>query len=70
MSRTSSLRRKLWMVPKSNISDVQALTPFLIDPSLISEWPMGIDPDGIYVVDSCVEQHKLGPNVMDHFVTM
>ena len=34
---------------------------FMLNPEVIEEWPMGVDPDGIRVFDSAVPQLALGP---------
>ena len=63
--KSTSIRRKLWMVPKMNLSDqeVEELRKYMLHPDDVVDWPC--DSDDIYVLDQVVPREKLGVGVLE-----
>ena len=69
LERVSSLKRKLWMVPKDNVVDPR-FQGFIVNHNELTEWPMGIDAEGVLVYDCAVPQVELGKGVMEFEVAL
>ncbi len=65
---STSLKRKLWVVPKANFNTIDraTLSKYIIEKSTVVEFPDVAIPMDIELVDQCISQSILGMGVQDH----
>ncbi len=64
LSRKVAIRRKIFMVPKDNPLPDDVLI-HRIPAEHVEHLPLDVDTSAFWLIDSCVQQHKLGPGVSE-----
>ena len=70
VTMTQALRKKLWVVPRTNKINLEEWAAYRVDASTVESWPAGVDPEGVWLFDSAVPQLSLGPGVLSLEVTV
>ena len=64
-----STQRKIFIFPKPNVTDVESIRKYIVDPASVEEWPATVDVEANYLVDSCVPRMQLGLGVLEFEVS-